>query len=307
MRTYLRSSRWGARARAWAEANAKLRRSIVSDLRRRGPLRTRDLADLAVEGWRSSGWTADRNVDRMLDLLWTTGRVLVADRRGLEKWWDVAERVLPAEVRGARLSDRAVTQRAAELSLRALGIGTAAHIKRHFTEDRYPDLPRVLARFEREGRIERVRVLDDHAELRGPWFVHREDLALLERIGRGRWEPRSTLLSPFDNLIRDRRRTLELFGMDYKMEIYVPKSARRYGYYAMPLLDGERFIARVDSAADRGRRRLVVHAVTPEVGVRPARTNAAVVAGAVHELAAWTGAEGVEVGERVPSVWRREL
>jgi hypothetical protein len=151
--------------------------------------------------------------------------------------------------------------------------------------------------------VERVHV----DELPGPWFVHRDDLALLERIERGSWRPRSTLLSPFDNLIHDRKRAASLYDLDYRMEIYVPKAKRRFGYYAMPLLHGDRFVARVDPTVDRARGRLVVNAVHVEPGVRPARELGSAVADAVRELATWSGADDVEVAGPVPAPWRSAL
>jgi uncharacterized protein YcaQ len=298
----------GSRFGAWVERNEGLRRAIVRDLRRRGPLRLRDLADHAVaESWVSTGWTRERNADQMLRYLWMRGTVLVADRRGLEKWWDLAERVLPADVRRRRLSDNQVTTRAAELSLRALGVATAAHIRSHFTLDRYPGLPGALERLERRGRIARVEVAADGGRLPGVWYVHAEDLGELERAERGSRGSRTTLLSPFDNLIYDRKRANTLFDLDYRMEIYVPKARRRYGYYAMPLLHGDRFVARVDPAADRDRGRLVVHAVHPEPGVRPTRELGRAVAAAVHDLADWVGASRADLAGPAPDAWRRAL
>jgi len=235
------------------------------------------------------------------------GRVLIANRRGLEKWWDLAERVLPAEVRAGRLRDIEVTRRAAQLSLRGLGVGTAAHIRSHFIPGRYSELPKVLEGFERSGLVERVEVVRDGHRLRDVWYAHRDDLALLERIQRGRWRPRTTLLSPFDNLIRDCKRALELLDLDYRIEIYVPKAKRRFGYYAMPLLVGDRFLGRVDPAADRARGRLLVHSVTPEPEVKPDRESGLALADAVHELATWVGADAIEVTGSVPPVWRRSL
>lgn len=306
MRTWPRA---GSRFGEWAASNDALRRSILREVGRRGPLRLRDLDGNAVsEAWVSTGWTRDRNVDQMVRFLWVQGRVMVSRRSGLEKWWDRADRVLPAEALASRpLRDAEVTRRAAELSLRGLGVATPAHIKGHFTMDLYPGLPAVLERLQRSQVVERVELADDGTRLPGTWYVHRDDLPLLERIQRGRWEPRTTLLSPFDNLIHDRKRSALLFGLDYRMEIYVPKAQRRYGYYAMPLLDGDRFLARVDPAVDREGGRLLVHAVTPEEGIKPDRAAAATLAGAVNELAGWLGAERVEVTGPVPNTWRRSL
>lgn len=308
MRNYPpRDKDYGRRIAGWIEQNAKLRRSILSDLRRRGPLRLKDLTGDAVVDWESTGWTRERNVDQMTRFLLVQGKVMVADRRGLEKWYDLAERVLPDAAPTERLRDLDVTRRAAEFSLRALGVATARHITQHFTVDLYPDLPKVLDGFARQGVIERVEVRDDGTALKGPWFVHRDDLAMLEKIERGRWAPRTTLLSPFDNLIYDRKRARVLFGLDYTMEIYVPKAKRRYGYYAMPLLDGDRFVARVDLAVDRTRDALKILAATPEEATPPTRSNAKPVAAALHELADWTAAAAIEVAGPVPSAWRSAL
>ena len=309
MRTYFRPDGTAGTAQVveWIRANDGLRRSILRQLRREGPLPSRAIADIASEPWRSTGWTNERNVDRMLAQLWRSGRILIAGRRGQEKLWDLAERVLPDRTSRERLSDREVTRRAAEHSLRALGVATALHIRGYFTVGRYPELAKVLLAFERGGVVERVDVVADGTPLKGTWYVHREDLPLLERIEAGRWRPRATLLSPFDNLIHDRKRSLELFDLDYRMEIYVPKADRRYGYYAMPLLDGDRFIARVDPAADRARGRLVVHRVTPEPGVKPDRSTAVAIAAGVEELASWVGADAIDVDGPVPQTWRRAL
>lgn len=305
MRNYpSRDDGWGTRFGAWVERNQGLRRSILRDLRRRGRMRVRDFDDNAAsDSWVSSGWTADRNVNQMLQFLWLRGQVLVAERRGLEKWWDLGERVLPADARSQRIGDLEVTRRAAQHSLRALGVATPLQIRSHFTVGRYPELPRVLAELERRGAIERVEV-----ESRpGTWHVHRDDLPVLERLERGSWSPRTTLLSPFDNLIHDRKRAAALHDLDYRMEIYVPRAKRRFGYYAMPLLHGDRFVARVDPAVDRERGRLVLNAVHAEDGTRPVRELGSVVAGAIDDLAAWTGATGIELVGPVPSAWRRAL
>ena len=310
MRQYLRDdgSAWNRRRLDWMAANAKLKRSVLAQVRRDGPVLARRISGgLTGESWRSSGWTNERNVDRMLGFLWASGRVMVAGREGIQKQWDLTERVLPPGVPHERLSDLEVTRRAVDRSLRGLGVGTAKHIKAHFTQDRYPELQRVLAEFERTGRIERVVVEHDGAPMPGSWYVHRSDLPLLERIERGRWEPRTTMLSPFDNLIADRARSELLFDLSYRMEIYVPKDQRRYGYYSMPVLDGDRFVARVDPAMDRANGRLLVRAVHAEPGVRTTRGSGRSVATAVRDLASWLGATEIELDGSVPAAWRSGL
>ena len=288
--------------REWLAANQALRRSILRRLRAEGPLPTSAFEDRAVTSWQSSGWTAGRNVDRMLDLLWTQGRILVAGRKGQQRVWDLAERWLPDWAPTRRPPEREVVRAAAQRSLRALGVATARDIECHFTAYRYPGLPTVLASLERSGRIERVRLTADGAGRNGPWYVHADDLPLLERLEDGDWQPRTTLLSPFDNLIINRERTERLFGFRYRLEIYVPRAARQYGYYVLPVLHGDTLVGRVDPALDRTNGRLVVHAVHAEPGA-PASAGPAVAA-ALHDLAAWLGADGVDLDQPPPEVWR---
>jgi uncharacterized protein YcaQ len=191
---------------------------------------------------------------------------------------------------------------AAQRSLRALGVATARDIGRHFTAYRYPGLATVLASLERSGRIERVRLTADGAGRNGPWYVHADDLPLLERLEDGDWQPRTTLLSPFDNLIINRERTERLFGFRFRLEIYVPRAARQYGYYVLPVLHGDTLVGRVDPALDRTNGRLVVHAVHAEPGA-PASAGPAAAA-ALQDLAAWLEADGIDLRQPPPEVWR---
>ncbi len=139
---------------------------------------------------------------------------------------------------------------------------------------------------------------------RGSWYIHADDLPLLEKLGKGSWKPRSTLLSPFDNLICDRARTKELFGFEFKVEIYLPPGKRQHGYYVLPFLYGDRFAGRVDLALDRQQRRLLARAVHAEP-----RTNAnaaRALATTLKELADFLGAQTIEY-DKVPSAWRKAL
>jgi uncharacterized protein YcaQ len=297
----------GRRTIEWLAHNQALRRHVLRRLRSDGPLRSRDIEDLSAKEWRSGGWTTGRNVERMIDVLWTQGRVLVTRRDGLTKWWDVSERVLPAWTPRGRLSEPQVVHRASQLSLRGLGVARSRDIRRAFTHDRYPGLDTILPKLERQGLIERVRVADDGVEWPGPWFVHSEDLPLLERLDAGEWEPRTTLLSPFDNLIIDRERSELLFGFRFRMEIYVPKDLRVHGYYALPVLHGDRVIGKIDASMDRKSGRFTIKAVHAEPPARPTRVTGRAVAGAVQELAAGLGASEIVFAGEVPAPWAKDL
>src|SRR5262245_35716486 len=121
----------GRRTAEWLKANQPLRRHVLTQVRLKGPVRARDLEDLSRTPWRSGGWTDQRNVTRMVDILWTQGRVMVAGRTGLEKTYDLAERLLPDWTPRERLSDRELTRRAAQRSLLALGVATARNFAGH--------------------------------------------------------------------------------------------------------------------------------------------------------------------------------
>lgn len=287
-RRYLRiDSVPGARRRAWMAANAAFADALVADLREHGPLRAQDLEDHSAEPWRYGYWTDEvssrQTVARMLQLLWLSGRVGVAGRRGIERLWDVFERCVPAEALAAAdaepLTDREVTERAVRRALGMLGVAKAAHITRHFTRGRYPELTPVLADLTASGELTVVEV----EGCRGTWYAFTETLDTAGELPPGR---RTVALSPFDNLLCDRARTAELFGFDHRLEIYTPAEKRRWGYYVLPILHGERLIARADLKLDKDARLLRVLALHEEPGRRAPRA----VAEALERLAAWRGA-----------------
>ncbi|MDQ3630341.1 MAG: winged helix DNA-binding domain-containing protein [Actinomycetota bacterium] len=276
-----------ARVREWMTANARFAEALVADLREHGPLRAQELEDHSAEPWRWGYWSDEvssrQTVARMLQVLWLSGRVGVAGRRGIERLWDVFERCVPPDALGAAdaapLTDREVTERAVRRALSMLGVAKAPHIARHFTRGRYPGLAAVLADLTAAGELMAVAV----EGCKGTWYATAETIAGAAALAPGR---RTVALSPFDNVLCDRARTAELFGFDHRLEIYTPPAKRRWGYYVLPILHGERFVARADLKLDRRARVLSVLALHEEPGRRAPRA----VAGAIERLAAWRGA-----------------
>src|SRR2546425_9205738 len=298
--------RQAQRVLAWMKANDALRRSMLRQIRERGPLPSRAFEDQSTGAWRSSGWNNGRNVGMMLFYLQMMGQLMVAGRSGGQKLWDLPERSLPPWTPKTRLGEPAIVRWAAEISLRALGVASPTDIREHFIRWKYVNLPAALALLEKQGRILPVGIRDTDGSWPGTWYVHADDLALLDRIEAGGGRPRTTPLSPFDNLIIDRRRTSRMFGFDYTMEIYVPAAKRRYGYFAMPVLHEDRLVARVDPAMNRDNKRLSIRRLTVEPGSDdPQMARATREANA--RLATLPCATATDYDGHVPSRWRRAL
>jgi uncharacterized protein YcaQ len=257
-----RGRRAGGRVDTWLRDNDRCRRDIFRLLRRSGPLSSRDIPDTCVVPWASSGWTNDRNVTQMLEFLQARGKVAIAGRVGRERLWDLPERVYPADVqiRPVEEAERIKNER----RLAALGIA------------------RTKAR---EMPMEPIHVGDagEPAEVEGVKGEWRVDPRYLD----GTFKGRTALLSPFDRLIHDRGRTEELFEFEYTLEMYKPAAKRRWGYFALPILHGDRLVGKLDAIADRKAGVLNVNAIHEDVSFSKAMTAA--VRKEIADLANWLG------------------
>jgi uncharacterized protein YcaQ len=288
MRRYPHGS-WKRReyVRRWLEANDAFVRYVIGELRRRGPLRARDLENRAAEGWRTGGWNDEgQNVPMLLDILWLQGRVMIVGRDGQQRIWDLASRSLP------RVPARPASTIAADLvdrQLRARGLERPERIGTLF-DGPVPTRDTAIRRHLRDGLIVPIEV----EGLPGRWVAHRD---LLDTTFRGR----TMLLSPFDDLISDRERTERLFDFRFRLEIYVPKAKREFGYFVLPILRGDRLVGRIDPLYERKAGVLHVQAIYAEPGATPSDWPPA--ERAIDELAAWLGADEV-VWPSLPAVWR---
>lgn len=298
---------WEVRARTWLEENRELRDHVLDTLRTVGPLPSAHFADSSRVDWASSGWTSGRNVPLLLNILWDQGVVTVAGRTGQQRLWALAEHRFPLWAATTPLNEKELVRAAAQLSLRALGVGRAPHIQNHFVRGMYPGLPAALRDLVAEESIIPIQITSDEASWSGTWYIHAADMPLLDSIEAGEWQPRTTLLSPFDNLICDRARTELVFDFFFRIEIYVPKAKRQYGYYVLPILHGDRLIGRIDPTMDRKTGELRINAVYAEPNAPADAATAQAVATAVRELGAFLGARTIRYSEQVPDTWRRAL
>jgi uncharacterized protein YcaQ len=265
-----RTSRSHDRTHAWIRDNDRFRRDILKVLGSSGPLGSRDIPDTCVVPWASTGWTNNRNVTQMLELLMMRGEVAISGRVGRERLWDLAERVYPADVvipseddarrikNERRLASLGIArEKATAMPIEPVDVGGAGE-------------PAVV-----EGT-------------KGEWRLDPSALA-------ADFEGRTALLSPFDRLIYDRRRAEELFEFEYTLEMYKPAAKRRWGYYALPVLHDDRLVGKVDAAADHKASVLRVHAIHEDVTFTGRMTKA--VQAELEDLASWLGLGSVELTE----------
>ena len=255
---------------------------VAEDLRVRireeGPLRSLDM-----EGEGSSGWWDLKIAKRVATALWSSGELAIAERNNFQRSFDLAERVIPAELRAAGMPEAEALE---VLLLKALdghgwaSTGTLAATWR--LSNRRAAIAAALGRLRERGEIVECQLHTGEKRPAAGWVrpAHLEATAALLRA---RPDPtEGVLLSPFDPLLWDRPRVQRLFGFAQLLEIFKPAAQREYGYYCLPVLAGERLVARFDLKAERRQRRLGVLAAhfeqtdprgaVPAVDLEAART-----------------------------------
>ena len=251
--------------RVWLRDNDRFRRDILELLGSSGPLTSRDIPDTCLVPWASTGWTNNRNVTQMLEAMMMRGEIAISGRVGRERLWDLPGRVYPADVvvPSADEAERAKNER----RLASLGIARQKATV-------MPGEPNAVGEAGEPAVVEGTK---------GEWRV---DPAALDQD----FEGRTALLSPFDRLVHDRARAEQLFDFEYTLEMYKPAAQRRWGYFALPILHGDRLVGKLDAKADRKTSVLRVHAIHEDVRFTRAITRAV-----EAELGIW----------RRGSAWRR--
>ena len=262
-----RTARSHERTATWIRDNDSFRRDILKLLRRSGPLSSRDIPDTCVVPWASTGWTNNRNVTQMLEFLMMRGEVAIAGRVGRERLWDVPARVYPADVVVPSVDEARRVRN--ERRLASLGIARQKTTA-------MPIEPVDVGEAGEPAVVEGTK---------GEWRVDPTALG-------GDFKGRTALLSPFDRLVYDRARAQELFDFEYTLEMYKPAAKRRWGYFALPILHGDRLVGKVDVIADRKASVLRVNAIHEDVKFTGALTKS--IDAELEDLAAWLALDAIE-------------
>jgi uncharacterized protein YcaQ len=284
---------WGGLRRHARDAPGTVQ-AVFDLVRDQGPLRARETGAERAARAPSEMWNW-HDGKLSLEYLFWSGRVTAANRVNFERRYDMPERVLPAAVLEAPTpSDEDAQRELVRVAARALGVATEPDLGDYFRLPR-GDSKRRVAELVEAGELAPVEVEGWNA----PAY-------LWPAARRPRRVHARALLTPFDSLVWFRPRTERLFGFHYRIEIYTPAAKRRYGYYVLPFLLGDRLVARVDLKSDRSRGALRVQGAFAEDGVDPEHV-AAELAEELATVAGWLGLDRVVAapnGDLAPALAR---
>jgi uncharacterized protein len=306
-----------ARGHHWYQSHPDVCATVLARIRAEGPLTATELGGAKA----GRTWWSWSDTKIAVEWLLVTGEVICARRVGWRRVYDLPERVLPGDLMNADPSDQECATRLAAVAARALGVATSADLADYQRlrwggsglsrdQDAAPLSPEAAA--EAAGLIP-VEIAAPGPGRAGPGWADPAALGLdglaaetadgaagrgPATAGRGpatagRGRHRTTLLSPFDSLIWDRKRTLRTFGFEHSLEAYLPRHKRVHGYFTMPLLAGGRLVGRVDPA--RSGRTLIARKLTLD---KPRAAEP--MARALAEAAAWVGCDNIELGRVEP-------
>jgi uncharacterized protein len=269
--------------RDFAKDKASYIAAVLDQIRNGGPLTVRNLAEPGsrVPGW--WGWSPGKTA---LEYLFWTGEITAVTRRNFERLYDLTERVIPSPHYGLGIERTEAIRQLLLLSARALGVATLSDLRDYF---RLPveDARKALNELLEDKKLEQVSI--------DSW---RHPAYLITGTSLPRKPPTCrSLISPFDPLVWERNRAERLFGFSYRIEIYTPAALRKYGYYVLPFLHGDRFAARACLKADRANSLLRVNSVHGEASIDHAETVHAL-SEELATLARFLGLASIKVGTK---------
>jgi uncharacterized protein YcaQ len=281
--------------RKWLDSCGHLLGPVLERIRQEGPLTARDFKP--PPGTKRGTWWDWKPAKAALELLFWRGDLMVSERRGFERVYDLTERVLPAGTDTRPPEPDELGRFLVRRALTCLGAARKKEIRDHIRAGDREVISRALAALVEQGEVVRVEIEGEPG--RGDLYASAAALKKARRFRETR--PRVSLLSPFDNLVIARDWLGWLFGFDYKIECYVPAKKRKHGYFVLPVLWGERFVGRLDPKTDRRAKALILQNLIFEAGVRSFDALLPPLSEKIVELARFNGCEEVRVERASPS------
>lgn len=296
-RYYLPKIRYFAeehRARHWLAENRALAKKVLVRIAAEGPLGT---ADFEHSGEQRGPWWDWKPAKRALEYLFWTGKLMIAGRRNFQRLYDLSDRVLPSDLDTSMPRPEECARFVARRALQSHGLITEKQKDGGLSETK--KVGRVLAELAEAGEAIPVQVEGLEKEILYAW----KPLLAMPRPRRRQVH----LLSPFDNLVIDRRRTAQFFDFEYRIECYTPAPKRKYGYFTLPILWGDELVGRLDPKAERREGVFRVKMLALEPGFKPDEAFYPALARKLRAFAEYHGCTEVHVDESRPAGGRAAL
>jgi uncharacterized protein len=282
--------RWSLR---WLDAHRALADNLLAHIRDHGPVRSADFKRTNGQG---SGWWDWKEEKQALEALFMTGELMIAQRHNFQRLYDLRKRVLPGWDDAHTLTPAEAERQWALRAVQALGVAKPEWVAPYFYRPK-TQMVKLLKELAASGALDQVEVTG----WRTPGLVHSDNRALVAEIAEGALPVAlTTLLSPFDPVVSDRARALDLFGFDYQIECYTPAAKRQYGYFTLPILYQNGLIGRLDAKAHRQTKLFEVRALHLEPRVVLDGELFDALATALRRCAVWHGTPEVVVRQAAP-------
>ncbi len=254
------------RAHSWYRARYEKYKdtmtAVFERIQEEGPLGSRDFKDTGPK--RASGWWGWKPAKIALELLWSCGKIAVAERVGFQRRYDLTERVIPSKILNQTVDPEKVWQFFLERALGCLVVGTRNHIADYLNLRSYmfdlernkkQQLDEKIQQLVKEDSLVKVNVVEESED----YYCLANALPFIEEHKEQEAPPSlARFLTPFDNVVWDRKRVKQNFDFVFSLEAYLPKEKREFGYYGMPILWKDQLIGRIDPKADRANQTLIL-------------------------------------------------
>jgi len=294
-----RLERWGSRA---GGVNPKMLDEVLERVKAEGPLATKDFEQRRTGP--SKGWWDWKPAKVALEVLYGAGLLMVSRRDNFQRQYDVAERVLPPGLDTSEPTEEERVKFYITRTMASLGLVKPADVRGYYTPPyaRYKayskQLPALMEEMMDEGEAIKYEVEGE----RQPYYCLPEDEGRIDDLADGPGHEGVHLLNPFDNALWDKRRVESLFGFKAKLEAYTPAPQRKYGYYYLAILNGDRLVGRIIPKMDRKNRKLIVNSIWHETWFKPDEPFENDFSEALESFSEFNGADEVEFLEEKPRI-----
>ena len=305
MTSYPNSMRkgWASHAESaskFLKSHHEMKLKVLNRLKE-GPAETGQFKDYSIKKKNSDGWGSGNEVTEMLFHLQMTGEVMVVGHSGNQNLWGLTDNFLPQSVERKIFPVVELEESTAIRAMRALGVSAEHDIYRYFVRGRYSNVKGTIRKLVEDRKAVKVKIEGEHKAKE--YYILSEDIKTLDAIISDKWEPRLSLISPFDNVITLRDRAQKIFNFNYILEQFVPKEKRKYGTYVLPILWGSNLVGRIDAKFEKEQKTLNILRVYAEPGFENETIIGEKLACRVEDFADFLGADKVKYGKIEPVQW----